>query len=171
MDVSPDKTPIEIIKEGALGGTYFRDIYSSINKKWYKNSWKKFIHVKNIDPKFYASDYYDINVNKYSVKCGTSLKFWENKGWISKIDSYGWFQWYFRYWLGTRSKDDKRQINRWKKIVSRFRGKLVKMVRNSGSKYDDFSISLKIRQILLHWGYELTKKDLELSNYYIRMED
>ena len=59
---------------------------------------------------------------------------------------------------GRRLKDDKRQINRWKKIVSRFRGKLVKMIRNAGSKYDDFSISPKIRQILLHWGYELTEK-------------
>ena len=50
------------------------------------------------------------------------------------------------------------------KIVSRFRGKLVKMIKNSGSKYDDYSISSKIRQILLHWGYELTKKKIELSN-------
>ena len=50
------------------------------------------------------------------------------------------------------------------KIVSRFRGKLVKMIKNSGSKYDDYSISLKIRQILLHWGYEFTEKDFELSN-------
>ena len=33
--------------------------------------------LKNIDPKFYASDFYDINVNKYGVKCGTSLRFWE----------------------------------------------------------------------------------------------
>ena len=33
---------------------------------------------KNIDPKFYVSDYYDINVNKYGVKCRTSLRFWEN---------------------------------------------------------------------------------------------
>ena len=115
---------------------------------------------KNIDPKFYASDYYDINVNKYGVKCGTSLRFWENKGWITKIDP----QWYFRYWLGRRSKDDKRQINRWKKIVSRFRGKLVEMIRNPGSKYHDYSISPKIRQNLLHWGYELTKKYFELSN-------
>ena len=62
------------------------------------------------------------------------------------------------------SKDDKRQINRCKKIVSRFRGKLVKMIKNSGSKHDDYSISPKIRQILLHWGYELTEKDFELSN-------
>ena len=38
------------------------------------------------------------------------------------------------------------------------------MSENSGSKYNDYSISPKIRQILLHWDYELTKKDFELSN-------
>ena len=72
MNFSTNKTPIEIIKEGALGCTYFGDIYSGINKKWYKNSLKEFVHLKNIDAKFYASNYYDVNVNKYSVKCGTS---------------------------------------------------------------------------------------------------
>ena len=36
------------------------------------------------------------------------------------------------------------------------------MIKNSGSKYDDYSISHKIRQILLQWGYESTKKDFEL---------
>ena len=43
--------------------------------------------------------------------------------------------------------------------MSRFRGNLVKMIRDAGSKFDDYSISPKIRQILLHWGYELTEKD------------
>ena len=122
-------------------------------KKWYKNPWKEFVQLKNIDAKFYASDYYDVSVNKYGVKCEISLRFGGNKGWINKIDPYGSFQWYFRYWSGRRSKDNKRQINRWKKIVSRFRGKLVKMIRNAGSKFDDHSILPKIRQILLHWGY------------------
>ena len=33
---------------------------------------------------------------------------------------------------------------------------LKKMIRDVGSEYDDYSVSPKIRQILLHWGYELT---------------
>ena len=50
------------------------------------------------------------------------------------------------------------------KKLSRFKGKLVKMIKNSGSKDDNCSISPNIKQILLHWGDELTKKDSELSN-------
>ena len=73
MLFKPNKTPIEIIKEGAFGGTYFRDIYSNINNKWYRNSWKEFNFLKNIDPKLYSSNYYDVNVNKYGIKCGSSL--------------------------------------------------------------------------------------------------
>ena len=38
------------------------------------------------------------------------------------------------------------------------------MIKNSGSKFDDYSISPKIRQMLLHLGYELIEKDFELSN-------
>ena len=65
MDLNPNITPVEIIKEGASGGTYFRNVYSNINKNGYKNSWKKFIHLKNIDAKFYASDSYDKNVEHH----------------------------------------------------------------------------------------------------------
>ena len=43
--------------------------------------------LKNIDKKYYCSDYYDVSFNKYGVKCGTLLRFWENKGWISEIDT------------------------------------------------------------------------------------
>ena len=75
MNFGTNKTPIEVIKEGAFGGTYFRDIYSSVNQRWYKNSWKEFSLLTDIDPKYYSSDYYDIDLNKYGVKCGTSLRF------------------------------------------------------------------------------------------------
>ena len=33
MDFGINKTPTEVIKEGAFGGTYFRDIY----KSWRQN--------------------------------------------------------------------------------------------------------------------------------------
>ena len=141
MDFGGSKTSLEVIKEAAFGETYFRSIYSNVNGKWYKKSWKEFNQLKNIDQKSYCSDYYDVSVNKYDVKCGTFLGFWENKGRINEIDPYGWFQWYFRYWLGRRSEDDERQINIWKRIVSRFRGKLVKMIKDVDSQFDDYSIS------------------------------
>ena len=71
--------------------------------------------------------------------------------------------------LGTSQLEDRKILKDKlidEKIVSRFRGKLVKMIRDVGSKFDDYSISPKIRQILLHWGYELTEKDFfnELTN-------
>ena len=36
------------------------------------------------------------------------------------------------------------------------------MINNADRKFDDYSISPKIRQIFLHWGYELTEKDFLL---------
>ena len=72
--------------------------------------------------------------------------------------------------LGTGWVEDQKMIKDklidGKKIVSRFRGKLLKVIRNAGSRYDYYSISPKIRQIVLHWGYKLTEKDFfnELTN-------
>ena len=151
IDFGANKTPVEVIKKGAFGGTYFRDIYSDINGKWYSKSCKESDEIKNIDQKYYCSNYYDVNVNKFGVKCG--------KGWINSMDPYGWFQWYFRYWLGRRSLDGERQIVRWKGIVSRVKCKLLKMIKDVDVRFDDYSISSKIRQILLDWGYELVEND------------
>ena len=53
MDFSPRKTPIEVIRQGVSGGTYFRDIYCGINEKWYKSLWKEFVQLKDVGAKFY----------------------------------------------------------------------------------------------------------------------
>ena len=78
MNFGANKTPVEVIKEGAyggtyfkcvpantFGGTYFRDIYSCVTRKWYKKSWKEFDQLKDIDQKCYCPDYYNVSVNKY----------------------------------------------------------------------------------------------------------
>ena len=45
MDFGVNKTSIEIIKEGGFGGTYFRDINSSVNGKWYRKTWKDIMTI------------------------------------------------------------------------------------------------------------------------------
>ena len=75
MDLGANKTLVEIIKESAFGGTYLRDMYSSINGKWHRKSWKEFDELKYINQNYYCSNYYDVSANKYSIKCGTPLRF------------------------------------------------------------------------------------------------
>ena len=53
MDFGANETPAEIIKEGAFGVTYFRNIYSSVNGKWFRKTWKEFDEPKNINQKYY----------------------------------------------------------------------------------------------------------------------
>ena len=86
-DFKPNLSPSEIFKLGSFGGCYWRKIKSTITGKSYKNvhldypkSWWKGIPDSHLTSPW---DEYDKDVNKYKVKVGTTLEFWENKGWIS----------------------------------------------------------------------------------------
>lgn len=167
-DFKPNLTPKDVFKMGSFGGTYFRPIKSSVTGKSYKSenvikeypkSWFTGINKKT----HVISSKYDKNINKYKVKCGSSLEDWEKNDWIDKQDPYGWFQWYCRFYRGRRSDDDERQINRWKKLAGpngRFRKRLINMIKKKNTKYNDETVSPVIRQVLLHWGYELKASDL-----------
>ena len=39
MNFDASKATVEAIKEGPFVRKYFRDIYSSLNGKWYRKSW------------------------------------------------------------------------------------------------------------------------------------
>ena len=56
-------------KEEAFGGACFRDIYSGINGSWYRKSRKEFDELKYLEKKYCSSNYYDVSVNIYGVKC------------------------------------------------------------------------------------------------------
>ena len=166
-DFKPNLTPTEIFKMGSFGGTYWRPIYSTVTNKNYRNKHLKYPKKwwKDIPNKCLTLPYdqYDKTINKYGVKVGTTLDLWESKGWISKLHPYGWVQWYCDFYNGKRCSDDERQIKRWIKTAgpkSRFRRALINRIKKNKTKYNDFSISPKIRQTLQHWGYILTKRDL-----------
>lgn len=165
-EFKPNLTPEEMFRLGSFGGTYWRPIYSSIIDKELKNQHKKFPEKwwKGIPEDHLTRPFenYDTSINKYKVKVGTTLEFWENKGWISQEDPYGWVQWYCNFYLGRRTSDDERQIDRWLGVAGdngRFRKWLVTLVKNNNGKYNDETISPKIRQTLQHWGYKLTQTD------------
>jgi len=164
----PNLTPKQILQMGSFGGTYFRPIHSSVIKKNLKEDHKEFPEswFKNLDiEKYVTSLNYDKSVNTYKVKCGQSLEAWQESGWISELDPYGWFQWYCRFYLGRRNvEEDNRQIKRFNNLTGpkgRFRNRLIGMIHKKNTEYNDFTISPVIRQVLQHWGYKLTKKDYD----------
>ena len=166
-EFKPNLTPKEIFQMGSFGGTYYRPIYSTINNRKYTGAHKEFekhgwFDGLNIETQV-ASSICRPKLNKYGVKAGSSLLAWEKSGWINPIDPYGWFQWYCRFYLGRRCKDDERQIDRWNKYAGeesgRYRRRLINMCIKEGKKYNDYSVSPVIRQGLQHWAYKLNLKD------------
>ncbi len=169
-DFKPNLSPRDIFKMGSFGGTYYRDIYSSVTKKDYHNVHHKYPKswFKGIPEDWIIRPWneYDKSINKYGVKVGTTLEFWEHKHWITKYNPYGWVDWYLGFFMGKRGPDDDRQIKRWLQTAgpnSRFRLRLINMIRKSRKKYNDPSVSPAIRQTLQHWAYELTLHDFNSS--------
>lgn len=166
-EFTPNVTPERMFRSGAFGGTYWRPIHSKVVGKDLQNQHKKYSFLKGIpaDKMTRPFDEYDKDINKYKVKVGTTLQYWESKGWIHKSQPYGWVQWYCDFYNGKRNKEeDEYQIKRWLNTAgpnSRFRKALVNEIKRKGGKYNDASISPKKRQTLLHWGVELVPSDMK----------
>mmetsp|Transcript_32019 Transcript_32019/g.37623 ORF Transcript_32019/g.37623 Transcript_32019/m.37623 type:complete len:306 (-) Transcript_32019:143-1060(-) len=165
----PNRSPEEVLRAGAFGGTYFRTIKSGVCQKTLTNAWKELPPkwIEGLNVKEYLTrpwKEYDKSLNKFGVKAGTTLEDWESSGWISHIDPFGWFQWYCRFFQGRRSSDDERQIDRWLKCCGpkgRWKSNLCGKIIIAGAQFDDPQISPVVRQTLLHWGYELSESDFE----------
>eukprot|EP00041_Stephanoeca_diplocostata_P029510 m.872913 g.872913 ORF g.872913 m.872913 type:complete len:312 (-) comp23572_c1_seq13:162-1097(-) len=167
-DFRPNLTPEQIIRLGAFGGTYWRPITSGVTGQSYSECWKEFPKEwhDGVPQSHICRSWkqYNTAVNRYGVKCGGSLDMWESSGWIADIDPYGWYQWYCRYYLGRRTSDDARQVDRWIKCASpkgRFRNQLIGRCAKAGTTFDDEKISPVIRQSLLHWGKIITEAEAE----------
>lgn len=161
-EFTPNLTPQEMFKLGIFGGSYYRDIHSSITGQDYTSQWKEFDWTADISPNLLSSSSPSAKLNKYKVLAGSSLLEWEQKDWIVEQDPYGWVQWYCRFYAGRRSPDDKRQIKRWLNYTGpngRFKKQLINKLKAAKAKYDDPTISPVIRQGLLQWAYTLVSSD------------
>ena len=165
IDFRPNITPRQMFRLGSFGGTYWRPIYSHVTGKNYKNVHRRQFPKSwwtGISESHLSSPDYDNKKNKYKVQVGTSLEFWEGKYWINEKHPYGWVHWYCDFYNGKRCSDDERQVKRWLALAGpkgRFMRFLVTQILKHNSKWDDNTVSPKIRQVLQHWGYVLTKKD------------
>ena len=176
-ELTPNLSPKEVLQAGSFGGTYFRPIKSSVtglkyNKQWLElpQDWLEGLNIKNK----VACSIYNERVNTYGKKCGGDLDMWESSGWINKQDPYGWFHWYCRFYLGRRTKDDARQIQRWKNctgVKGRWKNTLIGKIVKTESAYDNMNISPVIRQTLQHWGYRLTKEDFEARKKVLKKQN
>lgn len=151
-EFTPNVTPLEMFQMGAFGGTYWRPIKSSITRKSYINPHLEFPEIAALPARLLTQKKCDVSVNYYGVKAGSSLKDWEEKGWIKKEDPYGWVQWYCRFHYGRRCADDRRQIDRWLRYAGpkgRWRRNLETQIRKKGVD----GASKVVRQGLLQWAY------------------
>jgi len=163
----PKMTPKQCIQSGIFGGIYFNPIGGrpgilgasvDIKYKEFPQDW-----FKGLKPSFYLGRRYDASKNKYNVVCGSNQSAWESKGWIDPQDPRGWFQWYMRFYMGRRTDDDNRQIKRWQQVTGvngRWKKNLVNKIKYKRN-IDDYSISPRVRQTLLHWAYEVCDVDFK----------
>ena len=89
-EFTPNLTPEQMFRSGIFGGTYWRPIESTITGKKYENAHlefpKKWWSNINTDTQL-TSITCNKEINKYGVKSGTSLAFWENNQGIKlKLD-------------------------------------------------------------------------------------
>ena len=131
----PELTPGQMLALGVFGGKYMTDTRAEFPKSWFRNA--------KLSPRAY-----DPRLNFFGVRASLTLAQWRRNGWIRPQDPRGWFQWYCRYYMGRRSRDDARQIRRWRAVKRH-----VAAIRRNCEE-GDLECRRRQRQAVLHWAYD-----------------
>jgi len=134
----PELTPKEMLELGVFGGKYMTDCRAEFPEDWFTNA-------------KLATGRRDPALNLFGVNASKPLSYWRAKRWIHPQDPRGWFQWYCRYYMGRRTEDDERQIQRWL-AMRRHLAQLRKHCMPG-----DLGCRRRQRQALLHWAYDTRK--------------
>lgn len=132
---TPQLSPKQMLQLGVFGGKYMTDCRDEFPATW-------FTRAK------LSAGRRDARLNYFGVNASQSLATWRRKGWIRPQDPRGWFQWYCRYYMGRRSRDDARQVRRWRAIARH-----VAAIRKN-CEPGDLECRKRQRQAVLHWAYD-----------------
>ena len=135
---TPELTPKQMLELGVFGGKYMTDCKEEFPENWFTKA--KLCHERH-----------DPALNFFGTNASQSLSIWRKNGWIYHEDPRGWFQWYCRYYMGRRCRDDDRQIRRWK-AIRRHAAQIQRHCRPG-----DITCRPKQRQALLNWAYDSRK--------------
>ncbi|OQV09065.1 hypothetical protein CLAIMM_13243 [Cladophialophora immunda] len=163
----PNKSPLDILQEGAFGGSFFApwhsrtlgltladDHLATLPAGW----------LATLQPaeKYITAARYEATLNRHGRACGQTLAQWEAAGWLDfRHDPRGWFEWYIRFWLGRRLDDgeDERQVGRWLSVFDDGGGDDDDP--GAGDDQHESTVSPVIHQTCLQWGYQVTQEDLD----------
>jgi len=135
----PELTPKQMLAMGVFCGKYMTNCEDEFPKSW-------FARAK------LSSERPNCSLNYFGVKASQPLAAWRKMGWIHQDDPRGWFQWYYRYYMGRRMpEEDVRQIKRWKAMRRHVR----QIERHCEPGH--FTCRRRQRQALLHWAYDSRK--------------
>jgi len=132
---TPELTPKQMLALGVFGGKYLTDCRDEFPGSWFARA-------------RLCAERHDPRLNYFGVNASQSLADWRRQGWINRQDPRGWFQWYCRYYMGRRTRDDARQIRRWRAIWRH-----VAAIRKHCDK-GDVDCRRRQRQAVLHWAYD-----------------
>jgi hypothetical protein len=131
----PQLTPRQMLALGVFGGRYMTDCRAEFPRSWFGRA-------------KLSTAGRDAKLNLFRVNASQPLAIWRRNGWISGQDPRGWFQWYCRYYMGRRSRDDARQIRRWRAIERH----IAAIRKNCEPR--DLECRRRQRQAVLHWAYD-----------------
>lgn len=133
-EFQPDLSPLAMAKLGVFGGSYFADDIDD---------------CAGIPSEILALQNHHKNKqrNAFGAHSGLSREDWDKRGWLTRDNPRGWYEWYCRFHEGQRFPEDQEQIERWKDFKNRWSPKSEQALKNMNPKAGT-------RQALLHWGID-----------------